>query len=65
MDERIRKPAGTQERDEVSLGALMHQHVRLAIEMAVHEELRAALGASRTSATAIGVATGTARRRAP
>jgi putative transposase len=45
MDERIRKPAASQERDGVSLGALIHQHVRLAIEMAVHEELRAALGA--------------------
>ena len=45
MDERIRKPAAAQERDGVSLGALIHQHVRLAIEMAVHEELRAALGA--------------------
>jgi putative transposase len=45
MDERIRKPAAAPERDGVSLGALIHQQVRLAIEMAVHEELRAALGA--------------------
>ena len=44
MDKGIRKPAGTPEPERVSLGELIHQHVRLAIETAVHEELRAAKG---------------------
>ena len=41
----IRKPAAAHEPERVSLGELIHQHVRLAIETAVHEELYAALGA--------------------
>jgi putative transposase len=45
MEERIRKLAAAPEREGISLGALIHQHVRLAIEMAVHEELRVTLGA--------------------
>jgi putative transposase len=45
MDERIRKPAAAQERAGIALGELIHQHVRLAIETAVHEELRTVLGA--------------------
>ena len=44
MGERIRKRAGAREPEQVSLGELVHQHVRLAIETAVHEELRVALG---------------------
>ncbi len=35
----IRKPAEAQEDPPVSLGELIHQHVRVAIETAVHEEL--------------------------
>ena len=46
MDKRVRKPAAAQEPERISLGELIHQHVRVAIEMAVHEELRAALGTS-------------------
>jgi transposase-like protein len=46
MGKRIRKPAGTHEDKPVSLSELIHQHVRVAIETAVHEELQAALGAS-------------------
>jgi len=45
MDDRIRKLAAAQELEGISLGELIHQHVRLAIATAVHEELRAALGA--------------------
>src|SRR5436853_2158165 len=44
MGKGIRKPAGTRERESVSLSELIHQHVRVAIETAVHAELRAALG---------------------
>ena len=44
MDQRIRKAAAAPEPERVSLGDLIHQHVRLAIETAVHEELSAALG---------------------
>ena len=44
MDKRIRKSAAAYELERISLGELIHQHVRLAIETAVHEELRAALG---------------------
>ena len=46
MGKGIRKPAGAHEVTRVSLGELIHQHVRLAIETAVHEELLAALGAT-------------------
>ena len=45
MDKRIRKPVAAHA-PRLSLGELIHQHVRLAIETAVHEELRAALGTS-------------------
>jgi putative transposase len=44
MDNGIRKSAAAPDIARVSLGELIHQHVRIAIEMAVHEELRAALG---------------------
>jgi putative transposase len=46
MGKRIRKSAGAHELEPVSLGELIHQHVRIAIEKAVHEELLAALGAT-------------------
>ena len=46
MGQSIRKAAGPLEGQRVSLGELIHQHVRLAIETAVHEELRATLGAT-------------------
>src|SRR5712691_9708693 len=46
MGKGIRKAAGAHEVKRVSLGELIHQHVRLAIEVAVQEELRAALGAT-------------------
>ena len=45
MGKGIRGNARAQELEPVSLSALIHQHVRIAIETAVHEELRAALGA--------------------
>ncbi len=40
----ISKPIGAHEVAPVSLGELLRQHVRLAIEAAVHEELRVVLG---------------------
>jgi putative transposase len=46
MGKSIRKPAGANELEPVSLGELIHQHVRIAIETAVHEELLVALGAT-------------------
>jgi len=45
MGKSIREAARAQALEPVSLGELIHQHVRIAIETAVHEELRAALGA--------------------
>src|SRR5213594_100988 len=45
MGRSIRRRAGVPEVASVSLAELIHQHVRIAIETAVHEELRAALGA--------------------
>ena len=45
MGKSIRKRAGVQAVASVSLGELIHRHVRIAIETAVHEELHAALGA--------------------
>src|SRR5207249_10322277 len=44
MGNGIRKPGASPESERITLGELIHQHVRLAIETAVHEELRAALG---------------------
>jgi len=44
MGKSIREATRTQELQPFSLSDLIHQHVRIAIEMAVHEELRAALG---------------------
>ncbi|HZF04882.1 MAG TPA: hypothetical protein VE932_11195 [Patescibacteria group bacterium] len=35
MDKRIRKPAAAHEPERISLGELIHQHVRFAIETAV------------------------------
>lgn len=46
MGKGIRKPAGAHEVKRVSLGELIHQHVRVAIETAVQEELLATLGAT-------------------
>ncbi len=46
MGKGIRKPARAQELAPVSLSGLIHQHVRVAIQAAVHEELLAALGAT-------------------
>jgi len=45
MGKGVRKPGASHESERITLGELIHQHVRLAIETAVHEELRAALGA--------------------
>ncbi len=44
MGKGIKEEARAQELEPVSLSELIHQHVRAAIETAVHEELRAALG---------------------
>jgi putative transposase len=44
MGKGIRKPVAPREVDRVSLGELIHEHVRVAIETAVREELDAALG---------------------
>jgi hypothetical protein len=44
MGKGIKEDARAQELEPVSLGELIHRHVRIAIETAVHEELRAALG---------------------
>ena len=46
MAKGISKPVGAHEVALVSLSELIHQHVRLAIEAAVHEELRVVLGAT-------------------
>ena len=46
MEQGSRKPAGTQDGTPVSLGELIHERVRRAIETAVDEELAAALGAA-------------------
>lgn len=46
MGQSIRKPTRPQERAPISLGELIHEHVRGAIETAVREELWAALGAT-------------------
>ena len=46
MGKGIRKPGGAHELTPVSLGELIHQHVRVAIETAVQEELLVALGAT-------------------
>jgi putative transposase len=46
MDQSIRKPAGAHEGKPVSLGELIHERVRRAIETAVEEELAAALAAA-------------------
>src|SRR2546427_6918184 len=43
MGKGIREDARALELEPVSISALIHQHVRIAIETAVHEELRAAL----------------------
>src|SRR2546422_5094577 len=46
MGQGIRQPGASPESERIALGELIHQHVRLAIETAVHEELLAALGAT-------------------
>jgi transposase-like protein len=46
MGKGIKEDAQAQQREPISLGELIHQHVRAAIETAVYEELRAALGTS-------------------
>ena len=45
MGKGIKEDARAHEVEPASLSALIHQHVRIAIETAVHEEMRAALGA--------------------
>jgi transposase-like protein len=47
MGKGIKEPTGAHELEPVSLSALIHQHVRAAIEVAVREELLATLGATR------------------
>jgi transposase-like protein len=47
MDKGIKEAARAQELEPVSLSELIHQHVRAAIEAAVHEEFLTALGATR------------------
>src|SRR5712692_3409369 len=47
MAKRIRKSERLHEDGPVALGELIHAQVRVAIEMAVHEELAIALGAER------------------
>src|SRR2546425_8634087 len=46
MGKSIKQPVAPHELQPVSLSELIHQHVRAAIETAVHEELRAVLGAT-------------------
>ena len=46
MGKGIKEQARAQELEPVSLSELIHRHVRAAIETAVQEELRAALGTS-------------------
>jgi transposase-like protein len=46
MGKSIKQPVAPHELQPVSLSELIHQYVRVAIETAVHEELRAVLGAS-------------------
>jgi len=46
MGHSTKEAARPQEREPAFLTGLIHQHVRVAIEMAVHEELRVALGTS-------------------
>ena len=46
MGKGIKEDAGAHELEPVSLSALIHRYVRIAIETAVLEELRAALGAT-------------------
>src|SRR5882724_10436936 len=46
MDQRSRKKPGAHEEKPISLGELIHERVRGAIETAVEEELAAALGAA-------------------
>jgi transposase-like protein len=47
MDKGIRQSATPHDVERISLGELIHQHVRVAIETAVREELHAALNAER------------------
>jgi transposase-like protein len=46
MGKSIKQPVAPHELQPVSLSELIHQYVRVAIETAVHEELRGVLGAS-------------------
>jgi hypothetical protein len=63
MGKGISKPVGAHEPAPVSLSELIHQHVRVAIETALHEELRAArdesLRAQRSSTWLPQMASGT------
>jgi hypothetical protein len=47
MGQGTRKSAAGSDAEGVSLGELIHEKVCIAIETAVHEELRATLGAQR------------------
>ena len=49
MGKGISKSVAEHELEPVSLSELIHRQVRVAIETAVHEELRTALGAGRRS----------------
>jgi putative transposase len=64
MAERIKNAEAVHEGRPVALGELIHAHVREAIETAVHEELAAALGATRyeRSDARIGYRNGTKAR---
>lgn len=53
MGKGIRKPVAPHEVERVSLGELIHEHVRVAIETAVREELCATLGVQRYERDAV------------
>jgi len=46
IDEVHDQPVAAHELEPVSLSELIHQHIRVVVETAVHEELRAVLGTS-------------------
>jgi hypothetical protein len=61
MRKSISKSVGGHELEPVSLSELIHQHVRVAVETAVHEELRPRSGRVLTSAVKSDGATAMAR----
>ena len=64
MGKSISEATRAQELEPLSLSGLIHQHVRAAIETAVHEELRARSVRLPGNAANCDVATATAPRRA-